>query len=745
MADFANMMSNPDSVMLTQLFSALNETLAGSPDWKGILRTLSRGTLKLISTLLIHRLFLAGDMSSLIRAFLIRIVYRKMMLSPKNPREQEVVEIYKSMTTNEAPIVTVSGMPIYLEREGDRRVIYSCPILHAPFVNGMLHAADIAVAESEVIETVCEDASGNAYTPLDLFASNNYLKLDHIISRYFAVHASTSMVTPPIIVLNGAPGLGKSHSSHFLANQGKYGKIKHISLTSPNMATVSFSSIVSGLTSKRATKSIIIYFDELDKYVEMYTQHAFTKAQKYPSSMASYNMDEVVDGDFTTFARSVKKSIVLTISELNNNFCLFPKGVVFIFCSNNFHTLFDDVNTIHLESVKTRFTFIEFEMCGKEEFMRYIRSFTEKVSVPELKYSEEELVRQFSRIDDNLLITYRTIQILHAVSAYELDTLITKLNEHIDSPPSAPLTVSTSVPSPISALPKSQHIPQPTQENKTIIIPAISIHERILKCIRNNSMNGEQCLNSTLEIAPYPVLIGEIIQRELLTEIIRNGRVELLKHIAQNTRSAISGLMESVIRDLSDGRFVKGKMRLKVYDCVDELIAIGEPLTNSIITCNLITPVFDNEEDLARILQWGRLSLKYTENATDLQFIYALVKHSKVYNTIRELLNMGYTMNKSNWQTYTLYYEVLLHGSGDTQLIDLLISHGMDTNIPANMESPMCVLLLRRSSNVEKTIKTMKYMKRVGLNMILQDSNGKVIDVSDLTKSIELQHAYRNL
>jgi len=99
--------------------------------------------------------------------------------------------------------------------------------------------------------------------------------LDDVVHTHFITHRDTSMVTPPFIVLNGVGGLGKSLSAGFLAHQRKYGEVRHYSLIAQNMVTRSFSSIVNEVMSTRTPHSTAIYFDELDKYVDMYTRYAY--------------------------------------------------------------------------------------------------------------------------------------------------------------------------------------------------------------------------------------------------------------------------------------------------------------------------------------------------------------------------------------------------------------------------------------------------------------------------------------
>lgn len=305
--------------------------------------------------------------------------------------------------------ITISGIPIYLEKEGIEYLLYSIPWIHDKFMQELDNLTQEVIKSRSGIDTVCKDASGKTFVPLDLFASNNYIKLDNVISSYFDIYSETKMVIPPLVVINGVPGLGKSHSSHYIARLGKYGEIRHIDLTSSGMVNKSFSAIVSELLSKKTNVTTIIYFDELDKYVNLYTQHAYTSKSAGKMEEKGNNMDQIVGDNYENFAIAVKKSVITTITQLNNNFTNFNSGVVFVFCANNFSTLFDGIDQTHVNSAKIRFTFIDFEKCNKEEFIRYIRVFNDKVKSEKFKYSEERLNECIYRINPHLSITYRNI------------------------------------------------------------------------------------------------------------------------------------------------------------------------------------------------------------------------------------------------------------------------------------------------------------------------------------------------
>ena len=56
-----SLISNPDSVILNQLFSILNESFSCGEGVRGLFKTLGIGALKLVASLIVQRLVRSGD------------------------------------------------------------------------------------------------------------------------------------------------------------------------------------------------------------------------------------------------------------------------------------------------------------------------------------------------------------------------------------------------------------------------------------------------------------------------------------------------------------------------------------------------------------------------------------------------------------------------------------------------------------------------------------------------------------
>ena len=155
--------------------------------------------------------------------------------------------------------------------------------------------------------------------------------------------------------------------------------------------------IISGILNKDSDKKTIIFIDELDKYIELYVRYMY-KLEKRGKNVS----DELVDSDIQNFRIDVKEDIIRIISGLPSAIHKYKNGVAFIFCANNFQTIFDGLKQKHINSVKTRFTFIDFKECGKSEIIRYLKVFNAKLINTRYYYEPAQFNLIVRRIRDDM-------------------------------------------------------------------------------------------------------------------------------------------------------------------------------------------------------------------------------------------------------------------------------------------------------------------------------------------------------
>ena len=292
---------------------------------------------------------------SFFRSLALKFIYRRLELkSVSGTKELQMNKLLQKEINpkNEASSsLTVSGLPLYLNMNGPYTVLEYCPFIHQKFLDDIDTEAnsEVNIVPNREIKTVCRDVNRKIFVPDTLFPSKNYLALAKTIRNFFKVVNRTKMYKAQGILIDGEPGLGKSKSCDFLATLNEYNEIYYINMSLTTLLKKDFKSIVAEVLTRRAG-STIIYFDELDKYLDFYIEYSFHKQEEIE--------------DFVEYKRRYKQEFLYELLEvIETN--MYEDGVVFIFCSNNFHTIFEDTNQVHFHSLKSRFAPIRFDRCDR--------------------------------------------------------------------------------------------------------------------------------------------------------------------------------------------------------------------------------------------------------------------------------------------------------------------------------------------------------------------------------------------
>jgi ankyrin repeat protein len=408
-----------ENLILKQLFTLWDQSFSCKEGYASFCKSILSGTTKALGIFLIQYLVKNPDkILSFFRSLILKFIYRRLELKPAPGTKDAYINklLQKEINPKAEPSssLTLSGFPLYLTANGTYTILEYCPGIHQKFVNDINTEAD---AETEVkcnkeIKTQCRDLIRKLFVPDTLFPSKNYLALDTIISNFFTVVNRTKMYKAQGILIDGEPGLGKSKSCDFLASLNKYHEVYYVNLSLTALLKKDFKSIIDEVLTKR-NGSTIIYFDELDKYLDFYLEYSFHKQEEIQ--------------DFTEYKRRQKQEFLYQLLEvIETN--IYEDGVVFIFCSNNFHTIFEDVNQVHFHSLKSRFAPIRFDRCDREELIKFIKFFNAKMLGTSMYY--EEIDSLISNIKDHISLTYRSVRHCHVNAGYNLEKFIEFINEY---------------------------------------------------------------------------------------------------------------------------------------------------------------------------------------------------------------------------------------------------------------------------------------------------------------------------
>lgn len=379
-----------------------------------------------------------GKFGELYNTYIYRIIlhmcyYRRTYTHAKNDENDFIVQKINSINPELDPLIpitvwttTVENMPTYTE-------VYTLPFVH----RGLVAEAEAAGrAEYDKVintrNTLCIRDS-KVKKPLQLFPSSNYRQLNEMINSDNEIAKLTGMRQPRAILIDGTPGLGKTCSVDALAVMGcgKYDAVCRIDMTKYINKNSTLRDIFYATVKPipNIKDIIIVLYDEMDKYLDLrikiqYEAHVKKlKKEKVPEGQEPMPIPE-----YEHFYIRQKETFLMEllhlieIDDLNYT-------VVFLFCANNFDTIFDKINMTHFHSLKERLIKIEYEKCDKSELIEYITHYNNALKNSRWYYEPDKLAHILSQIKEDLAIPYRILSFKLMICNYNLEKFVCVLND----------------------------------------------------------------------------------------------------------------------------------------------------------------------------------------------------------------------------------------------------------------------------------------------------------------------------
>ena len=284
-----------------------------------------------------------------------------------------------------------------------------------------------------------------SHNPSNLFPASNFKKLSTIITNYLRVCEITQTFSVLGILLDGETGLGKTKFMDFLAVKNIVSNIYKIDMTtllSTNLESI----LLTAYHKIDIYQSTVFVIDELDKYIDYNIQHSFVdycKSLENTTRTSSTTQTENMTGatekgsavkvDFKTYEKQKRINYLyslLGILERDGLSC----SCIVIFCSNNFDTIFGNLDTTHFESLKNRFMKITFNRCDKPEFVRYLEYYYNLFVGTEFKWSKQDLDDAIANTRKDLSIPYRDLHHMTVMSEFKLPILVDSVNKWNSQP-----------------------------------------------------------------------------------------------------------------------------------------------------------------------------------------------------------------------------------------------------------------------------------------------------------------------
>jgi ankyrin repeat protein len=708
-----------DTLVLKQLFDLWNSSFSGGTN---IFKQLILSCFKGLGVFLIQYLAKNPDkIMSFLRLLALKLVYRRLELKAVPGTKEAVLQKIINKEVNPknevSASLTLSGMPMYYSVQGAHSTLEYCPILHQKFLTDTTTEADLELQNEsrpkgeKELKTICRDASRKPFDPDILFPSANYERLDTIIETFFMVVKRTKMYKAQGILIDGEPGLGKSKSCDYLASLNKYHEVNYVNLSLTELLKKDFLTIVKDLLIKK-TGQMIFYFDELDKYLSYHIEYSFQQQKE-------------VD-DFEEYRRSYKKDFLYQLLEMIET-TIYSDGVVFIFCSNNFHTIFEHTNQVHFNSLKSRFAPIRFERCNKMELIRYIRYFNEKMVDTRLYHDDETINALVSQIRDDVSLTYRVVRHCHISAGYDIARFIEEVNNIGIMIHSDPVTIDVE-PKRVIKL-KSAPISESSSSNGS---PTVSSNGSPgSPTLSSNGSSGSPKVSSNGSLGSPTVSnsgssVTQPLKGDLESKLIncaKNGDLDNLKLLIDegvNINSVDSGWGSTALMFATQNNRV---------NCVQELLSAGADVhirnkngfTALHYSCdvNCMKLLLDAGSDINAQTNSGNTLLMFTNNT----------------KCFAELLRLGVDVGIRNKNG-----ETILHLTGSRpDDIKLAVEMGADINVQNN-NGNTC---LHIASGLEY-YDTINVLLQLGADPSIQNNNGKTPDMLTSNQKIhDLLRSYQ--
>lgn len=399
-------------------------------------------------------------------SLLLRIaIYKKMDLNLKNSESVEFllhkkIEGFLCNGAEESKVQPVNGLKMYQRKMDGKIQIEYVPYLHSSFIQERKKEAEESIKEYENKKEIYINCIGTKKKPVEKYESKNFKAAEKIIFEFFKVRQCRNSFNSQAIVIDGPPGLGKTDFLNHVAWKKLSEYIIYLNLTKDEYMKNDFDYAIDKIYSVSVSGTCVIHIDEIDKHLshrikikydelsrKIVSTEPPTSSEKTSQSTTQQISLNIVPS-FEDFERKEKEAFLYKLLHLIET-DKFNDGVVIILTSNNFDSIFENVDMRHFQSMKRRFLRVRFEECDLEDFIGYCRFYNDsfKITYPEKYIPEEVFMEYVKNINPSLKIPFWHIHQGMIASSFCIPELIDIINKYtpeeepifsLDAKPSSP-------------------------------------------------------------------------------------------------------------------------------------------------------------------------------------------------------------------------------------------------------------------------------------------------------------------
>lgn len=424
---------NSDSILIQELFKVF-ESIKCSKGWKQSIKNISKGVLSLAVILCIHYQFRNPEsLKSLLKWLLKFLCFRTFRFDMSKISEEYCIANRLKSMANAYPD-EYQGIRLEFYTEGDQGAVTFAPFIHRKILatSYRLGKEDYQrhIQKTQEGITICRSLQGDFFIPKTLFPSKNYTKLTNILKNHLKISDLTESYRALGVLLDGEPGLGKTDFLDYFAKTNICKEVLKVDMT--QKLKVDFSGILEQTFKNSKSGSLVILFDELDKYVDYRLRFEYRQTLER-STDEDQKEKKPREIPFEEFKHDFKQDFLYELLSLLET-TYHEGGLVILFCSNNFDTIFEGIDTTHFISLKKRFVNVRFERCDAEEFKDYLRFLNRKFEGTKWHLPKERLEELLLTVRKDLSITYRDLCHMNIKASYNFEELIQAINEWEDEP-----------------------------------------------------------------------------------------------------------------------------------------------------------------------------------------------------------------------------------------------------------------------------------------------------------------------
>lgn len=268
--------------------------------------------------------------------------------------------------------------------------------------------------------------------------TNNYINMKDIIKRNVLINSYFVLSSTPLTaIFDGEPGTGKTTFASYIAGFDIFDRIIICNLVSAtknsfNDIIVHLDRQLSTFVDKSKKEVVLLIFDEIDKWLNSYLDYRIDifreesrkkislkdGVQKQNSTIEYF--EKLTQQEEAEKRIQMKNEFFDSLYKLiNGDFFSDQRRYVMIFNTNNFSTIFDNVDDRY-QAVKDRFHYYKFNRMNKSDVINYLKNIAEfliKSNEINKTYNNEkdtidiEIFNEsiYDNIPDNIEITYRTL------------------------------------------------------------------------------------------------------------------------------------------------------------------------------------------------------------------------------------------------------------------------------------------------------------------------------------------------